>query len=191
MFEFLLFNVAEGSSKMREIDPDADAQERTWMGSARWKDEYSCDCLRLDNQHQDMLNSLATACCCIDGTVNIKQQIESLQNTLEIKPTTELRAVKNIVDAVQKEREQLRDKLSEEDKARLQAIDDVITNGFKKTIEIPQLKISRDKLQPIFSHKSSNAEQTTIQSRDLNIDEEEPQREIQTERRRKHKYNHL
>ncbi|KAA6385378.1 MAG: hypothetical protein EZS28_019093, partial [Streblomastix strix] len=75
--------------------------------------------------------------------------------------------------------------LLEEDKARLQAVDDAVTNGFRKTIEIPQLQFSLDKLQPIFSHKSSNAEQTTIQSRDLNIDEEEPQREIQTERRRK------
>ncbi|KAA6402713.1 MAG: hypothetical protein EZS28_001754 [Streblomastix strix] len=49
--------------------------------------------------------------------------------------------------------------LSEEDKARLQAIDEAITNGFRKAA-------------------------------DLNTDEEEePQREIQTEKPRKHRYN--
>ncbi|KAA6392427.1 MAG: hypothetical protein EZS28_012049 [Streblomastix strix] len=78
--------------------------------------------------------------------------------------------------------------LSEEDKARLQAIDDAITNGFRKTMQIPPLQIQRDNLQPIFSHQLS----TPIQSRDLIINEqeqEEEQRGIQTDRPRKHRYN--
>ncbi|KAA6364812.1 MAG: hypothetical protein EZS28_039660 [Streblomastix strix] len=65
--------------------------------------------------------------------------------------------------------------LSEEDKARLQAIDEAITNGFRKAAQIPQLQIQ-------------SSVQTPLRSRDLIIDEEEPQREIQTERPRKHKY---
>ncbi|KAA6376960.1 MAG: hypothetical protein EZS28_027512 [Streblomastix strix] len=66
--------------------------------------------------------------------------------------------------------------LSEEDKARLQAIDEAITNGFRKAVQIPALQIQ-------------SSVQTLLRSRDLIIDEEEPQREIQTERPRKHRYN--
>ncbi|KAA6363952.1 MAG: hypothetical protein EZS28_040522 [Streblomastix strix] len=76
--------------------------------------------------------------------------------------------------------------LSEEDKARLQAIDEAITNGFRKAVQIPALQIQ-------------SSIQTPIRSRDLTIDEEEPQREtaqarrheveIQTERPRRHQYN--
>ncbi|KAA6362253.1 MAG: hypothetical protein EZS28_042220 [Streblomastix strix] len=66
--------------------------------------------------------------------------------------------------------------LSEEDKARLQAIDEAITNGFRKAVQIPALQIQ-------FSI------QTPLRSRDLIIDEEEPQREIQTERPRRYMYN--
>ncbi|KAA6383875.1 MAG: hypothetical protein EZS28_020598 [Streblomastix strix] len=66
--------------------------------------------------------------------------------------------------------------LSEEDKARLQAIDEAITNGFRKAVQIPALQIQ-------------SSIQTPLRSRDLIIDEEEPQREIQTERPRRHKYN--
>ncbi|KAA6393244.1 MAG: hypothetical protein EZS28_011230 [Streblomastix strix] len=66
--------------------------------------------------------------------------------------------------------------LSEEGKARLQAIDEAITNGFRKAVQIPQLLIQ-------------SSIQAPLQSRDLSIDEEELQREIQTERPRKHNYN--
>ncbi|KAA6389646.1 MAG: hypothetical protein EZS28_014827 [Streblomastix strix] len=66
--------------------------------------------------------------------------------------------------------------LSEQDKARLQAIDETITNGFRKAVQIPQLQIQ-------------SSIQTPLRSRDLNIDEDEPQREIQTERPRRHRYN--
>ncbi|KAA6376216.1 MAG: hypothetical protein EZS28_028257 [Streblomastix strix] len=67
--------------------------------------------------------------------------------------------------------------LSEEDKARLQAIDEAITNGFRKTMQIPQLQIQ-------------SSIQTPVRSRDLNTDEEEePQRGIQTDRPRRREYN--
>ncbi|KAA6379334.1 MAG: hypothetical protein EZS28_025140 [Streblomastix strix] len=49
-------------------------------------------------------------------------------------------------------------------------------NRFKKAVQIPQLQIQ-------------SSIQTPLRSRDLIIDEEEPQREIQTERPRRHKYN--
>ncbi|KAA6399243.1 MAG: hypothetical protein EZS28_005231 [Streblomastix strix] len=77
----------------------------------------------------------------------------------------------------------------EEDKARLQAIDDAITIGFRKAIEILQLQIPRNQLQPIFSHELS----TLIQSCEFNIDEQEQeedlQRGIQTDRTRRLRYN--
>ncbi|KAA6365749.1 MAG: hypothetical protein EZS28_038724 [Streblomastix strix] len=67
--------------------------------------------------------------------------------------------------------------LSEEDKARLQAIDEAITNGFRKAVQLPALQIY-------------SSIQTPLRSRDLTIDEEqEPQREIQTGRPIRHKYN--
>ncbi|KAA6390494.1 MAG: hypothetical protein EZS28_013979 [Streblomastix strix] len=66
--------------------------------------------------------------------------------------------------------------LSEEDKARLQAIDEAITNGFWKAVQIPQLQIQ-------------SSIQTPLRSRDITFDEEESQREIQTERPRRHRYN--
>ncbi|KAA6380727.1 MAG: hypothetical protein EZS28_023748 [Streblomastix strix] len=64
---------------------------------------------------------------------------------------------------------------SEEDKARLQAIDEAITNGFRKAVQIPALQIQ-------------SSIQTPLRSRDID-EQEEPQREIQTERQRKHKYS--
>ncbi|KAA6371231.1 MAG: hypothetical protein EZS28_033243 [Streblomastix strix] len=77
--------------------------------------------------------------------------------------------------------------LSEEDKARLQAIDDAITNGFRKSMQIPTHQIQRDQLQPIFSHQLS----TPIQSRDLIINEQEQEEErgVQTDRPRRREYN--
>ncbi|KAA6388422.1 MAG: hypothetical protein EZS28_016055 [Streblomastix strix] len=108
--------------------------------------------------------------------------------------------------------------LSEEDKTRLQAIDDAITNGFRKSMQIPTLQIQRNQLQPIFSHELSGSGvslqaaplissiQTPLQSRDLVIDETAParrqigddleeQRGIQTDRPRRayniHKYKEV
>ncbi|KAA6397377.1 MAG: hypothetical protein EZS28_007098 [Streblomastix strix] len=43
----------------------------------------------------------------------------------------------------------VKNELSEEDKTRLQAIDDAIINGFRKTMQIPQLQVLRNQLQPI------------------------------------------
>ncbi|KAA6399861.1 MAG: hypothetical protein EZS28_004616 [Streblomastix strix] len=57
----------------------------------------------------------------------------------------------------------VKNELSEEEKARLQAIDEAITNGFRKAVQIPQSYLRQEL--------------------------EEPQREIQTERSRKNKYN--
>ncbi|KAA6365686.1 MAG: hypothetical protein EZS28_038787 [Streblomastix strix] len=104
--------------------------------------------------------------------------------------------------------------LSEEDKARLQAIDDAITNGFRKAVQIQPLQISWDQFQPIFSHKLRKNEflsdsfatpcAAPIQSREFNFDEltnvnrsylrqeQQEEREIQTDRPRRayniHKY---
>ncbi|KAA6356288.1 MAG: hypothetical protein EZS28_048186, partial [Streblomastix strix] len=84
--------------------------------------------------------------------------------------------------------------LSEEDKARLQAIDDAITNGFRKTMQIPPLQVQRNQFQPIStSGLNVSSIQTPIQSRDLIIDEED--RGVQTDRPRRayniHKYKEV
>ncbi|KAA6378363.1 MAG: hypothetical protein EZS28_026108 [Streblomastix strix] len=79
--------------------------------------------------------------------------------------------------------------LSEEDKTRLQAIDDAITNGFRKAVKIPQLQISRNQFQPIStSGLNISSFQTPIQSREFSIDEQE-ERGIQTDRPRRQAYN--
>ncbi|KAA6356427.1 MAG: hypothetical protein EZS28_048046, partial [Streblomastix strix] len=78
----VLYHVAEGSAKMRELDPAADASDRTGMGASAWKDEYSCDCIRLDREHQKMLISLAGLCRAIDGTMNVAEQYSKLQQLM-------------------------------------------------------------------------------------------------------------
>ncbi|KAA6376925.1 MAG: hypothetical protein EZS28_027548 [Streblomastix strix] len=65
--------------------------------------------------------------------------------------------------------------LSDEDKVRLQAIDEAKTNRFRKAVQIPALQIQ-------------SSIQTPLRSRDLIICEDEPQR-VQAERPRKSLYN--
>ncbi|KAA6398415.1 MAG: hypothetical protein EZS28_006060 [Streblomastix strix] len=86
--------------------------------------------------------------------------------------------------------------LSEEDKARLQTIDDAVTNGFRKKIQIPFLQILRNQLQPIFSYELSGSSmqtdvinlrsaQTPQLNKEFNSDEnEEFQRGISADRPR-------
>ncbi|KAA6355861.1 MAG: hypothetical protein EZS28_048611, partial [Streblomastix strix] len=77
--------------------------------------------------------------------------------------------------------------LSEEDKTRLQAIDDAITNGFRKSMQIPPLQVQRNQLQPVStSGLNVSSIQTPIQSREFSIEEEE--RGIQTDRPRRREY---
>ncbi|KAA6378794.1 MAG: hypothetical protein EZS28_025679 [Streblomastix strix] len=79
--------------------------------------------------------------------------------------------------------------LSDEDKARLQAIDEAITNGFRKAVQIPQLQIQSSIQTPLRSRDLIIDEEETAQARRQIRDDLEPQREIQTERPRRHKYN--
>ncbi|KAA6364483.1 MAG: hypothetical protein EZS28_039990 [Streblomastix strix] len=80
--------------------------------------------------------------------------------------------------------------LSEEDKARLQAIDEAMTNGFKIASDLGTSERSRRKAVQIPQLQIQSSVQTPLRSRDLIIDEqEEPLREIKTERPRKHRYN--
>ncbi|KAA6393288.1 MAG: hypothetical protein EZS28_011185 [Streblomastix strix] len=53
----LLYTVAEGTNKMNELDPGNDASDRIGMGAAAYKEEYSCDCQRMDLYHQKICNS--------------------------------------------------------------------------------------------------------------------------------------
>ncbi|KAA6381139.1 MAG: hypothetical protein EZS28_023334 [Streblomastix strix] len=69
-----LFLISDQSAKMKYIDPSFDANFRNGMGGAAWKDEYSCDSMRLDNIHKRILLSLACCCGCIDAQMNIDEQ---------------------------------------------------------------------------------------------------------------------
>ncbi|KAA6381876.1 MAG: hypothetical protein EZS28_022599 [Streblomastix strix] len=106
----------------------------------------------------------------LDSFYQIDTDFIQAQNQKTTKQINQIRVHKSKhVSTVKKE-------LSEEDKARLQAIDEVITNEFRKAVQIPQLQIQ-------------SSIQAPLRNGDLTIDEEEPQREIQTERPRKHRYN--
>ncbi|KAA6377471.1 MAG: hypothetical protein EZS28_027001 [Streblomastix strix] len=79
--------------------------------------------------------------------------------------------------------------LSDADKIRLQTIDDAITNGFRKAIQVPQLQISRNELQPISSDELiTSSVLTPKQTRQIN-EVQDFQREIQTDRPRRRPYN--
>ncbi|KAH7819913.1 uncharacterized protein MONOS_15734 [Monocercomonoides exilis] len=88
----VLFRVATNSSKMRDLDPSVDLAERTGMGAAGWKDEYSCDCIRMDKEHQQVLLSLALVCSGIDPEIVIKDQLAEIKegNDEEFKSIAEL-----------------------------------------------------------------------------------------------------
>lgn len=75
----VLFSVARTSAKIHELDPASDAAERTGMGQAAWKEEYSADCNRLDKMHQRILLHLAVVCGAIDNGINIKDQLEEFR----------------------------------------------------------------------------------------------------------------
>ncbi|KAA6386380.1 MAG: hypothetical protein EZS28_018092, partial [Streblomastix strix] len=79
----ILFEVAESSTKFTELDPETDASERTGMGASAWKEQYSCDCLRIDKQHQHVLLYLACLCGSLDSQMNINEQIDTLMNSEE------------------------------------------------------------------------------------------------------------
>ncbi|KAA6403511.1 MAG: hypothetical protein EZS28_000957 [Streblomastix strix] len=82
-------------------------------------------------------------------------------------------------------------KLSEEDKARLQAIDDAMTNGFRKTFQISQVEVLWEQLHPIFSQELSGSSiKTPQQNNEFNTyKQEEFQRGIQIDRPRRRQYN--
>ncbi|KAA6389168.1 MAG: hypothetical protein EZS28_015307 [Streblomastix strix] len=107
----ILFTVAEASAKMHDIDPAADASDRTGMSSAAWKEEYSCDCVRVDKEHQIVLITLAGLCYCIDGTMNITEQYQKLNQLMQEQQSQDGTIVLEIIDKVQKEREELRHNL--------------------------------------------------------------------------------
>ncbi|KAK2944580.1 hypothetical protein BLNAU_20487 [Blattamonas nauphoetae] len=74
----LLAVVANGTEALKDIDPAADAADRTGMGQAAWKEEYTCDCLRFDHEHKVILLALAATCGCIDQTMEIVPSVEAL-----------------------------------------------------------------------------------------------------------------
>ncbi|KAA6319019.1 MAG: hypothetical protein EZS28_054869, partial [Streblomastix strix] len=106
------------------------------------------------------------------------------QNQMTTIQTNQIRVHKSKHASVAKK------ELSEEDKARLQAIDEAITNGFKIASDFATSERSRRKAVQIPQLQIQSSVQTPLRSRELTInDEEEPQREIQTERPRRRKYN--
>ncbi|KAK2943285.1 hypothetical protein BLNAU_21809 [Blattamonas nauphoetae] len=74
----LLTTVANGTEALKDIDPAADAADRTGMGQAAWKEEYTCDCLRFDHEHKVILLALAATCGCMDQTMEVIPSVEAL-----------------------------------------------------------------------------------------------------------------
>ncbi|KAA6341256.1 MAG: hypothetical protein EZS28_052470 [Streblomastix strix] len=68
---------------MKELDPATDAAERTGMGASAWKEEYTCDCVRFDKEHQIVLLYLAVVCGCIDKTMNVKDKFAELKQIVD------------------------------------------------------------------------------------------------------------
>lgn len=77
-----LFSVANCTMKMADLDPAADVAERTGMGTASWRESYTSDCIRMDNEHKEILLWLAMAAASIDSDINVKKQTDEL---LELK----------------------------------------------------------------------------------------------------------
>ncbi|KAA6374280.1 MAG: hypothetical protein EZS28_030194 [Streblomastix strix] len=71
--------------------------------------------------------------------------------------------------------------LLEADKIRFQAIDDVITNGFRKAIQIPQLQILRNEQQLTYSDELNiSSILTPKQSKEFNEEEKPQQKNVVT-----------
>ncbi|KAA6368669.1 MAG: hypothetical protein EZS28_035804 [Streblomastix strix] len=103
----ILFNVAESSSKMKELDPEADSNERTGMGPAGWKDSYACDCIRIDKQHERVLLYLAALCGSIDTSMNINEQVYQMTNSEEFHDLKETQIALSNYQLIKSERQQM------------------------------------------------------------------------------------
>jgi hypothetical protein len=49
-----------------------------FAGAAAWKDKYTCDCVRIDKQHERLLLYLAGLCGSIDTSMNVNEEISTL-----------------------------------------------------------------------------------------------------------------
>ncbi|KAA6387000.1 MAG: hypothetical protein EZS28_017474 [Streblomastix strix] len=110
----ILFNVAECSSKMKELDPETDANERTGMGPAGWKDSYACDCIRIDKQHERVLLYLAALCGSIDTSMNINEQINTMTNSEDFNDLKETQIALSNYQSIRSQRSQQMNHMNEE-----------------------------------------------------------------------------
>ncbi|KAA6379561.1 MAG: hypothetical protein EZS28_024912 [Streblomastix strix] len=104
----IIFKIAQGTEKMKDINPASDVNERTGMGAASWKEEYSCDCQRLDKAHQKVLMALAGLCYSLDGEINIQHQINLIEITLQQHQSIDGIQILNNVNEVIRMREEAR-----------------------------------------------------------------------------------
>ncbi|KAK2949850.1 hypothetical protein BLNAU_15245 [Blattamonas nauphoetae] len=79
----ILAKVANSTEAMRDIDPAADAADRTGMGQAAWKEEYTSDCIRFDHEHKIILHALAATCGCLDTSMEVVPSVESLKEVAD------------------------------------------------------------------------------------------------------------
>ncbi|KAA6398716.1 MAG: hypothetical protein EZS28_005754, partial [Streblomastix strix] len=84
----ILYSVARGTSKMKDLDPAIDAALRTGMGAAGWKDEYTSDCPRFDREHQAVLLYLALACGSIDTTMHVRDKVQEMSTSFVLSEQT-------------------------------------------------------------------------------------------------------
>ncbi|KAK2950937.1 hypothetical protein BLNAU_14127 [Blattamonas nauphoetae] len=85
-----MVGIADATEKMKELDPESDAADRTGMGQASWREEYTCDCIRLDKQHQTILLTLAAVCGVLDPTMEVQHLVAELKETVNDQARDEL-----------------------------------------------------------------------------------------------------
>ncbi|KAA6353087.1 MAG: hypothetical protein EZS28_051386, partial [Streblomastix strix] len=86
---------------MKDIDPAADAADRTGMGACAWKEEYTTDCNRFDSEHQMVLLYLALACGCINSELNVKDKIDELKKHVDNSTKRVIEEVENICNEIE------------------------------------------------------------------------------------------
>ncbi|KAA6372436.1 MAG: hypothetical protein EZS28_032037 [Streblomastix strix] len=103
----IIFDVEKRTLKMGLLDPNTDVNERIGMGSASYKTEYSCDCMRMDILNHTVLLYVAHLCASIDWTMNIEKETQDIIKMKEQNYSEEIDTILQLANIVKYERQQL------------------------------------------------------------------------------------
>ncbi|KAA6366611.1 MAG: hypothetical protein EZS28_037862, partial [Streblomastix strix] len=103
----LIFDVELRTQKMELLDPNSDVSERIGMGSASYKTDSSCDCMRMDQLNQKVLLYVAHLCASIDWTMNIEKETQDIIKMNEQNQSEEIDTILQLANIVKYERQQL------------------------------------------------------------------------------------